>query len=252
MNAPRHHPLRTAAVVVLALAAGGCNILTRLSEIGSDPRLSDITNPTAQPNYRPVSLPMPAPQVAENNPASLWRPGARAFFKDIRAKEIGDILKVRLKFNDNANLKNKTERSRNDGETQNVNTVLGFTNPIQKVFKDADNGTTSLDYSTQVGTSGDGKIERQEEINTTVAAVVTQVLANGALAIMGRQEIRVNAELREMVVAGVVRPQDIDGDNSIEHDKIAELRVAYGGRGTLSGLQQPRWGAQLWDTLFPF
>ena len=102
------------------------------------------------------------------------------------------------------------------------------------------------------GTEGDGSIERSEEISLTFAAVVTQVLPNGNLVIMGRQELRVNSELRELMVTGVVRPSDIDSDNKISHEKIAEMRVAYGGRGTLSELQQPRWGMQLWDILFPF
>ena len=61
-----------------------------------------------------------------------------------------------------------------------------------------------------------------------------------------------NKELRELQVTGIIRVEDIDSDNTISHDKIAEMRVAYGGRGTLSELQQPRWGTQLWDILFPF
>ena len=86
----------------------------------------------------------------------------------------------------------------------------------------------------------------------TFAAIVTQILPNGLLVVMGRQEIRVNSELRELMVTGIIRPSDIDSDNTITHDKIAEMRVAYGGRGTLSGLQQPRWGTQIWDIIFPF
>ena len=101
-------------------------------------------------------------------------------------------------------------------------------------------------------TSGDGDIERSEDIKLTFAAVVTQILPNGSLVVMGRQEILVNAELRELLVTGVVRPEDIESDNTISHEKIAEMRVAYGGRGTLSQLQQPRWGTQIWDIIFPF
>jgi flagellar L-ring protein precursor FlgH len=90
-------------------------------------------------------------------------------------------------------------------------------------------------------TEGDGAIDRSEEVELTVAAVVTQKLPNGALAILARQEVRVNYELREMLVTGVVRAQDIDAVNSVSHEKIAEMQVPYGGRGTLSDLQQPRW-----------
>ena len=87
---------------------------------------------------------------------------------------------------------------------------------------------------------------------TNVAAVVTQLLPNGNLVIEGKQEIRLNSEVRELIVAGVVRPEDIDSDNSIELPKIAEARVAYGGRGSLTNIQQPRYGQQVLDMLLPF
>ena len=241
------------AALVLSTGLGGCNTVTRLSEVGDGPELSQITNPVAQPGYRPVSLPLPAPRPIEDNPNSLWRAGARAFFKDIRAKEVGDILTVQLSLNDSAKLENTTDRVRADSETQGVDTLLGLEQEFsQFLFEGVNDGGTLLSFTTDHQTGGDGEIDRSEEIELTFAAVVTQVLPNGALAIMGRQEIRVNYELRELMVTGVVRPQDIEADNTVMHHKIAEMRVAYGGRGTLSDLQQPRWGTQLWDILFPF
>ena len=237
---------------VIFTAVGGCNTITRLSEVGDGPELTRITNPVAQSGYRPVSLPMPAPQIPEDNPNSLWRAGAKAFFKDIRAKEVGDILTVRLLLDDSAKMENKTNRARNDNETQGVPAILGYETKLSKIFPSAVNPDELLAFKTQHATEGDGGIDRKEEIELTFAAIVTQVLPNGALAIMGRQEVRVNYELRELMLTGVVRPQDIDADNSISDERIAEMRVAYGGRGTLSDLQQPRWGTQIWDILFPF
>jgi flagellar L-ring protein precursor FlgH len=237
---------------VFVIAVSGCNVITRLSEVGDGPELTEITNPVAQPGYRPVSLPMPAPQIPEDNPNSLWRTGAKAFFKDIRAKEVGDILTVRLLLDDKAKMENKTNRDRNDGETQGVPAILGYETKLSKIFPSAVNPDELLAFKTKHNTEGDGKIDRSEKIELTFAAIVTQVLPNGALAIMGRQELRVNFELRELMLTGVVRPQDIDADNSISDERIAEMRVAYGGRGSLSDLQQPRYGTQLWDILFPF
>jgi len=243
----------TVLAVAVSLPLGACNTFTRLSEVGDGPKLSRQANPVAQPGYRPVSLPMPAPHVPQENINSLWRPGAKAFFKDIRAKEVGDILTVRLSLSDKAKLENKTDRARDDGETQNINTLLGFEASFDEILPDAVNpGGELFSFDTDHSTSGDGGIDRSEEIELTFAAVVVQVLPNGALAVVGRQEIRVNYELRELLVTGVVRPQDIEPDNSVSHEKIAEMRVAYGGRGTLSDLQQPRWGTQVWDILFPF
>lgn len=245
--------IRLAVLGLVAASVSGCNLLTRMSEVGGEgPKLTNIVNPVARPEYKPVSLPMPAPQVAEDNPNSLWRAGAKAFFKDHRAKEIGDIVTVKLKLDDNAKLENKTERERDDTEQANVSSLLGLEAEFAKVLPQAVDPTSLIDFSNNHETSGDGEIDRKETINLTFAAVVTQILPNGSLVIVGRQEIRVNAELRELMVTGVVRPSDIDSDNTISHEKIAEMRIAYGGRGTLSSIQQPRWGTQIWDIIFPF
>ncbi len=249
---PAMRIVRIAALSAVIAAVAGCNTLTKLSEIGDGPKLSQIDNPTARPDYKPVNLPLPAAQPADHNPNSLWRPGAKAFFKDTRAKDIGDILTVKLNLKDSATWDNKTERDRQDSEDTDVTSLLGLEAEFSKVLPEAVDPTSMLSFGNTHSTSGDGTIERSETLEVTFAAIVTQILRNGHLVILGRQEVRVNAELRELMVTGVIRPEDIDSDNSIPHEKIAEMRVAYGGRGTLSNLQQPRWGAQIWDVLFPF
>ncbi len=246
------HLVRFAAVAAIAAAVPGCNTLTRLSEVGDGPDLTKITNPVARQGYRPVSMPMPAPQIAEDNPNSLWRAGARAFFKDTRAKAVGDILTVKLNLKDKATLDNKSERERDDKEDTDVTTLLGLEAEFAKRLPQAINPSSVASFGSKSETKGDGSIARSEDIELTFAAVITQILPNGALVIFGRQEIRVNYELRELMVTGIVRPEDIESDNSISHEKIAEMRVTYGGRGTLSDLQQPRWGTQVWDIVFPF
>ncbi|MCP5363954.1 MAG: flagellar basal body L-ring protein FlgH [Hyphomicrobiales bacterium] len=245
--------MRMTAMISLVVLASGCQMFQRATDLAEGgPQLSDIENPQQQSNYQPVSLPMPYPQPIEDNPNSLWRPGAKAFFKDIRAKEVGDTVTVHLRLDDSAKLENKTERSRNGGESADLNAILGYAPQLATLIPALDTTSAVLDIASDSQTAGDGGIDRSEEIELTLAAMVTQVLPNGSLVIMGRQEIRVNSELRELRVRGVVRPQDIEADNTISHERIAEMRVAYGGRGMLSDLQQPRWGTQVLDIIFPF
>lgn len=240
------------ALVAMLAATGGCNMVSRLSEVGRTPEMSAISNPQAQPGYRPVNLPMPGPQPVLDNPNSLWRTGARAFFKDIRAKDVGDTLTVRLRLADRATMENLTKRKRDDSQAMGINSIFGYQTKLGMLLpRDADNADL-FSFGSKANTAGDGNIGRSEKLELTFAAMVTQVLPNGSLAIMGRQEVLVNYELRELMLVGVVRPQDIEADNSISHERIAEMRVGYGGRGTLSDLQQPRWGTQIMDILLPF
>jgi flagellar L-ring protein FlgH len=242
----------TRHAVLAALAASllsGCAAFDRLATIGEPPPLSPVNNPTARPGYKPVQMPMPAAQPASYNPNSLWRNGSRAFFKDQRAHQVGDILTVKVNITDKAIIDNETKRSRDSKDDSGVDNFFGksklpiLNTPLPTRIFTADSNTS---------TDGKGSVNRSEALSTNVAAVVTQVLPNGNLVIEGKQEIRVNFEMRELVVAGVVRPEDIESDNTIESSKIAQARIAYGGRGQITDVQQPRYGQQVLDVLLPF
>ena len=243
-----HRPL--ALTVLLAAGLGGCSSLDRLASIGEKPALTAIENPTTQPGYKPVQMPMPKPEVASYNANSLWRSGSRAFFKDQRARQVGDILTVTVNFTDKANIANETQRSRTSKEDSGVTDFLGS----KLLQTPATSALPGRLLTTDSASSSDGKgsVVRQEALQTNVAAVVTQVLPNGNLVVEGKQEIRVNYEIRELIVAGIVRPEDIQSDNTIDSSKIAQARIAYGGRGQISDVQQPRYGQQVMDVLLPF
>lgn len=234
------------------LALGGCNTLSRLADIGSEPEMSDIENPTTKPDYKPVSMPMPAPVRVLHNPNSLWRKGSRAFFKDLRASQIGDIVTVTIAVDDEADLENATNRTRTTAENASAAALLGYQAALNSLLPEAVNPANLLDIDANTANNGTGTIARDEEITLQVAAIVTQVLPNGNLVLHGRQEMRVNYEVREIQIAGVIRPQDINNQNTVTHTQIAELRVAYGGRGQISDFQQPRYGSQIIDVIFPF
>jgi flagellar L-ring protein FlgH len=246
---PSFRIVKLATLFAITALAGGCSAVDRLSQIGEQPKLTAIENPTAQPGYKPVQMPMPKPEIASYNANSLWRNGSRAFFRDQRAARVGDLLTVTVNITDKANLSNETQRSRVAKENSNITDFIGaktITQPLKVLPGNllATDSTSTAD--------GKGSVNRQESLTTNVAAVVTQVLANGNLVVEGKQEIRVNYEIRELIVAGVVRPEDIQSDNTIDSSKIAQARIAYGGRGQIMDVQQPRYGQQVVDVLLPF
>jgi flagellar L-ring protein precursor FlgH len=244
---PRLPPLLPLVALVLL---GGCtSTIERLSQVGQPPELAPIENPVAQESYRPVSLPMPA-QEPEIYPAnSLWRQGARSFFKDQRARTVGDVLTVEVTIADEATLRNETQRTRANEDSLSASHFLGWESRLDNFLPDVVDPSNLVALESGLEQGGRGNTARTEEIRLNIAAVVIQVLPNGNLVI---QEVRVNFEVRELYVAGVVRREDITPDNTIQHDQVAELRVAYGGRGQITDVQQPRYGAQVLDIILPY
>jgi flagellar L-ring protein precursor FlgH len=239
----------TLAVACAASSLGACSTLDRLAAIGEQPSLTAIDNPTTQPGYKPVQMPMPTPQAASYSPNSLWRNGSRAFFKDQRAHQVGDILTVTVNLNDKAAIANETQRSRDNKEDSGIDNFFGKSKiPLMN----APLGSRIFTADSNSSSDGKGSVNRSEALITNVAAVVTQTLPNGNLVVEGKQEVRVNFEIRELIVAGIVRPEDIQSDNTIDSTKIAEARIAYGGRGQITDVQQPRYGQQVLDVLLPF
>jgi flagellar L-ring protein FlgH len=242
--------LRCALLSSVAALSTGCSTWDQLKTLGQTPPLSPLDNPTTKPGYKPVQMPMPTPQPVTYNPNSLWVNGSRAFFKDQRAHQVGDILTVKININDTAEFQDQTQLSRSTTEDSGITNFIGantIANPAKAVLPGA---LLTADGNTQM--NGSGTINRQDQLLTNVAAVVTQMLPNGNLVIEGKQEIRLNSEMRELVVAGIVRPEDIDSDNSIDLPKIAEARVAYGGKGTLTNVQEQPWGQQVTNVVLPF
>jgi flagellar L-ring protein precursor FlgH len=247
----RHARVLLSTVAVASLLTGCAALSDRIRQLGEPPALSPVDNPTAKPGYKPVQMPMPTPQPVVYNPNSLWRTGSRAFFNDQRAHIVGDILTVKVNINDTAIFQDQTQLSRTTTEDSGITNFIGA-NALGGSITTAVLPGRLLTADSNSQSNGQGTINRQDQLVTNVAAVVTQVLANGNMVIEGKQEVRLNSEIRELIVAGVVRPEDIESDNAIELSKIAEARVAYGGRGTLTNIQQERWGQQAVDIILPF
>lgn len=244
--------------LALALLAGSMltactDTLDKLDAVGKPPKFAEVSNPNAKPGYEPLSWPMPETQPAPKQYAnSLWQPGARAFFRDQRAARVGDVLRVNIKFEDKAELDNATDRTRTSEEALGVPSVFGLQSKLFKRIPGKQDPSNLVELNGNAKTNGAGSIKRKEKLETQVAALITQLLPNGNMVIEGDQEIRVNYDLRRVSVKGVVRPQDIKADNTVDYSQIAQARIEYGGRGTIADIQQPRWGSQVIEALSPF
>ena len=130
--------------------------------------------------------------------------------------------------------------------------LFGIPQRLDASLPDGASMADAVDTSSNSTFSGNGSVSRKEKLTLRIAATVVEELPNGVLRIEGQQEVRVNNELRELIVTGYVRPADISRQNEITYDKIAGARISYGGRGQITEVQQPRYGQQISDIILPF
>lgn len=246
-------------LLVGALALSACGAVDSYKQ-NRNPQISNLTlDSSVMPEANIVSVPMPeperraAPKRAEA--ASLWRSGNSGFFGDHRAARVGDILTVAIEIDDEAELRNASSRSRASGQNMD-GTFLGYESKLDRVLPGINEGELPsgdlIDLSSNSSARGQGSIARNEKISLKVAALIIRKLDNGNLVVAGRQEVKVNNELRELRVAGIIRPVDIEMNNTISYDKIAEARISYGGKGQLSAVQKPRYGQDALEVILPF
>ncbi len=242
----------TVGLLTSLLLLEGCQTVDQMSRVGELPVITHIQDPTRTPDHQPVSMPMPSPAPAPQQPNSLWQAGARTFFKDQRASRVGDILTVLVQVDDKADISNTTVRNRTTSEKTGITGLFGYEKKLDSIFPKSVDATNLVGISSKPSHTGVGTISRSEKINMKVAATVIQILPNGNFVISGRQEMRVNYEVREMLLQGIVRPEDISSANTIPYEKIAEGRFSYAGRGQLDDMQQPPYGQQVLNALSPF
>ena len=244
--------LCTLALMMLVMACTPYQ-MQRLEEVGQPPILQQTDVPMARPDFHPIEWPEDQMEMrVSRNSNSLWQPGSRAFFQDNRARRVGDILKVTVRIKDKAELDSQRNNSRNNTVSASAGSLFGLDSLATAWLPGKADNANLLDATGSRSGAGGGTVEREETIETEIAAMVTQILPNGNLVIKGDQEIRVNFELRQVSVSGIVRPEDISADNHVDSNMIAEARISYGGRGTISDTQQPPLGYQIMDVLSPF
>lgn len=242
--------MRTRWGALLVLLAG-CDVGT----IGQPPEMTTIGRaeagapPILTDERAALAVPPPQPARYAYQQGSLWNTGPTGLLGDKRARNLGDILTITIEIDDEAEMKNSTERSRDGSENASVGGFFGVGNVLPP-------GAMKLNPNVEFGSksdySGDGSVKRNEKLTLRIAATVVDVLPNGHLVIQGDQEVRVNYELRDLQVTGIVRPEDISRHNEVAYDRIAGARISYGGRGQISSVQQPRYGQQIVDRYMPY
>jgi flagellar L-ring protein FlgH len=225
-------------------ALSGCSALDRIESVGEAPKLSPVGNPADTQIV--AAIPTPPPITHSGN--SLWQPGAKSFFHDPRATHVGDVITVTVSVADAAKLSDTTTRTRTNSDDANITNFFGLENALPTGV----NPGSLVKMGSDTSNAGVGAIDRSENINLTLAALVAQVMPNGNMVISGHQQVRVNNEMRDLTISGIVRTEDITADNTVDLSQIAEARVSYGGKGQETDVQQPRYGSQLFDILMPF
>ena len=240
------YPAKLLAVLLLA----GCSS----TPLGKAPEMTSIVATEDRTAMVTYSLPQTvdrAPQFPGSG-ASLWTGDRGSLLGDQRAMQRGDILTVVIEIDDKAEISNSSDRSRSAAQQMAVPQLLGLPQRIDPRLPEGASLGAAVGINSSSNASGDGSVRRNEKLTLRVAATITDVLPNGVLAIQGQQEVRVNFELRELLVSGFVRPADVTRQNEITYDKIASARISYGGRGQISDMQQPRYGQQAVEAILPF
>ncbi len=253
--------MRTVLILSVAAAALSLGACSTAVEAVRGPELAPIGYPAALVPTSQTYQPSPEEQAAiraRQNGAmaasanSLWRTGARTFFGDQRARRVGDILTVSISIDDKAQTSNSTTRARTNDSSAGVSHLFGLESSLGRILPGEFDPANMVGMSGSSNATGSGAVSRSEKVDLTIAAVVTEVLSNGNLVIQGRQEVRTNREIRELTVAGIVRPEDISSANTINHTQIAEARISYGGRGDISRVQATPAAQALVERFSPF
>jgi flagellar L-ring protein FlgH len=237
-------PLLT--LLMLTAACGG------LETVGRAPAFSPLEGSTAHHAMYAAPFPQDAAGTSPGEASSLWTASTSSLLGDRRAAQRGDILTVVIEIDEGAQISNSTDRSRSGSQEMGIPSLFGLPQRIDETLPEGATMAGAVETSGASTFQGDGSVARSERLTLRVAATVVEALPNGVLRIEGSQEVRVNNELRELIVTGYVRPTDISRQNEITYDRIAGARISYGGRGQITEVQEPRWGDQVLDVILPF
>ncbi len=230
-------PIAIVAVVMATLS--GCATTPQKAAVQT--QAEDIQ----RPRFETFELPLPSE-------GSLWTDaGSTKLFGDMRASQIGDLVTVRISEKPTGELSAKTETSRDSSMEAGIDDLLGYMKALEGKNSRLDRKSL-FKASFKPSFIGEGRNNREGELEAYVTARVVQVLPNGNLRILGKQEIRVNNETQYITLSGIIRPEDIDTNNEIQSAYVADARIAYSGKGVIADKQRPGWLMRVVDNAWPF
>lgn len=171
--------------------------------------------------------------------ASLWTTAPNALLGMRRAKDVGDLLTVVVDMNDQASMQSSLSRNRQTNEQFNIAALLGLPQAAGGLLPNGASLSPAIDYDRASGITGDGSLNRAEQVTFRLSARVVGVEPNGNLVIAGYQQTQVSDEVRYLTVSGVIRAQDITRTNTVSYEKIADANLSYLSRGeTQAGIKR--------------
>lgn len=234
------------SVIMAAVAFQGCAV---------NPKQAEIDTIEANQMHRLMET---VPQQATTAEGSLWREDISMLYVDARARSVGDTIIVDIVESSSSKMAANTSADRTSSIDAGVDNALGYLR-----YLEAKNALLGADSSGSQGGSlikadlsnsqaGAGSSDRSGSISASIGARVVEVYPNGNLVVFGRQEMKVNNDTQYIIVSGVVRPEDVDSDNTIQSTSLADAHIEYVGRGTIADKQKAGWATRLVDKVWPF
>ena len=222
-------------------------------------------------NIQPAIQQMPSQQMIVRQPAaapedkggSLWqaRSSFNGLFIDTKARNVGDIVTVKIDESAQASNRANTETERSSGLEAGIDKLFGFEDWWQdEILPEVGSkwpkidpfGNPSVKGSLKSDFKGDGETSRSGSLEAFITCRVVDVMANGNLKIVGTREVMVNHENQLIILSGTIRPRDISDRNVILSTFVADAKIAYSGSGVVDDRQRPGWLANLLNNVWPF
>jgi flagellar L-ring protein precursor FlgH len=202
----------------------------------------------------PPPIPIARPPVPPPPTGSLWRPDLTTnyAFLDVRAHFPGDLITVLVVESSKGSKNADTDTKASSSISASVEDFFGIPASAVKVLPKGFNPTSIVKAETARESKGEGETTRTGSLTASITVRVVAVDETGNLHVRGDKVIRVNREDQHIVLSGVVRPEDIASDNSVQSTRLADARIDYYGRGTVGDKQSTPLVHRLYDWVWPF